>query len=71
MDFTGIQLDVRIIDFLQNDESKSAAKNFIKTAAVGLIGITRLGLNVYNCATRSGARAFKSEEEAIAWFLES
>ena len=71
VNFTGIQLDARLINFLQNEESISAAKYFIKTAAVGISGITRLGLNVYNCATRANARAFKTEEEALAWFSEN
>ena len=71
VDFTGVPMDVKIIEFLQNDESRSAARHFIKTAAVGITGITRLGLNVYNRATRSDARAFRTEEEALSWFAEN
>ena len=69
-DFSGTSLDIKVIDYLQNEESKEAAKHLMKTATLGLNGISRLALNIYNRATGSSARAFTSEDEAFEWFSE-
>jgi hypothetical protein len=58
-DFSGCYATDEVVAYLQNDESKQAARKIKKSAVVGVTGIKKLFLNLYNVATGTNTRIFK------------
>ncbi len=70
-DFTGFYATDEVVAYLQSEESKIAAQNVKKSAAVGVTGIKKIFLNLYNLATGSSARAFDDLEAAKTYLISS
>lgn len=57
-DFTGTYATDELVQYLQSDETKRAAQKVRKMAVVGITGLKKLFLNLYNSVTGSGAKPF-------------
>jgi hypothetical protein len=68
-DFTDTYVDNEIMGYLQGEESKRASQNAKKIAAVGITGLKKLFMNMYNIATRANARAFNTVEAAKRYLV--
>jgi hypothetical protein len=68
-DFTGTYATDEIVAYLQCEETKQAARNLRKNAVVGVTGIKRLFLNLYNKVTGGGAKSFDDLESAKEYLI--
>ena len=68
-DFTGCYATEEVVAYLQSEESKIAARKIKKSAAVGITGIKKIFLNLYNLATGSNSRAFDDFESAKQYLI--
>ena len=68
-DFTGTYATDEIVAYLQCEETKQAAKKLRKNAVVGVTGIKRLFLNLYNKVTGGGAKPFDDLESAKEYLI--
>ncbi len=57
-DFSGTYATDEIVQYLQSEDSKQAAKKLEKNAVVGVTGIKKMFLNLYNMVTGGGAKPF-------------
>lgn len=68
-DFTNTYADNEIMGYLQSDEAKRAAKNVNKMAVVGITGLKKMFLQVYNTMTGSIARPCADLESAKQYLI--
>ncbi len=68
-DFTGTYATDEIVAYLQSQETKQAAKKLTKNAVVGITGIKKLFLNLYNTVTGGGAKPFDDLESAKEYLI--
>jgi hypothetical protein len=68
-DFTGTYATDEIVAYLQNEETKQAAKKLRKNAVVGITGIKKIFLNVYNMVTGGGAKPCNDIESAKEYLI--
>lgn len=68
-DFSNTYVDDTIMAYLQNDESKRAAKKSKKIAVTGITGLKKLFMNMYNTVTGGGARAFENQTAAKDYLI--
>jgi hypothetical protein len=55
--------------FLQSEPAKAAAKKTKKKALLGITGLKKMFLNIYNTFTGAGARAFNDIESAKEYLV--
>jgi hypothetical protein len=68
-DFSGTYATDEIVKYLQSEDSKQAAKKLKKNAVVGVTGIKKLFLNMYNMVTGGGAKPFDDLESAQEYLI--
>jgi hypothetical protein len=68
-DFSGTYATDEIVKYLQSEDSKQTAKKFQKNAVVGVTGIKKMFLNVYNMVTGGGAKPFDNLESAKEYLI--
>lgn len=68
-DFTGTYATDEIVAYLQCEETKQAAKKLRKNAVVGVTGIKKIFLNMYNIVTGGGAKPFDDLESAKEYLI--
>ena len=66
-DFTDSTISNDVNDYLKSDETKAIQKFYIKQGIVGIRGIKKMILNIYNTVAGSNAKAFDTQEEAIKY----
>ena len=68
-DFRNASLSKEVIDYIKSDETKAASGNCKKQAIVGITGIKKMILNVYNGMTKANMKIFNTFEEAKEYLL--
>ena len=68
-DFSNTHVDDEIMKFLQNEESKRAAKNAKKIAVTGIVGIKKIFYNLYNAVHGGKAHAFDTLDQAKEYLI--
>lgn len=68
-DFRGSYADEDALEYLKSDEIKAAARKTKKKAVLGITGLKKLFLNVYNSVTGAGTRAFDDEDAAKEYLI--
>ena len=63
-DFTGTFLNSEIMAYLKSSDNKIAMKKVKKMAVIGITGLKKLFLKVFNSVTRSGARPLDNLDAA-------
>jgi hypothetical protein len=57
-DFSGTYATDEIVAYLRDPESKAAAQKTKKKALIGITGLKKMFLNIYNTVTGAGAKVF-------------
>lgn len=68
-DFSGTYATEEIVQYLRSEDSKQAAKKLKKNAVVGVTGIKKIFLNMYNMVTGGGAKPFDDLESAKVYLI--
>ena len=68
-DFSGTYATDEIVAYLQSEDSKQAAKNLKKNAVIGVTGIKKMFLNLYNMVTGGGAKPFEDLASAKEYLI--
>ncbi len=68
-DFRNAYADEESLAYLKSDEIKAASKKSRKKAVLGITGLKKMFLNIYNAFTRAGARAFDDEDAAKEYLI--
>ena len=68
-DFTMANLSKEVIEYLKNEESKKAAEIADKQAVIGITGIKKMILNIYNTVSGSNTKVCSSMEEAKEYLV--
>ena len=68
-DFTNSYGDDKSLAYLQSEEAKAAAKKTAKKAVLGVTGLKKMFLNIYNKFTGTGTKAFDDIEAAKEYLV--
>lgn len=68
-DFRNTYGDAETVAYLKGDEIKAVSKKSRRKAILGITGIKKMFLNIYNTVTGAGARAFDDEEAAKEYLI--
>jgi hypothetical protein len=68
-DFRNVYADEESMAYLQSEEVKAAARKTKKKAVLGITGLKKMFLNLYNTFTGIGTRAFDDEETAKEYLV--
>jgi hypothetical protein len=68
-DFRNTYADEELVAYLKCEESKAAAQKTRKKAVLGITGLKKMFLNMYNTFTGVGARAFDNEDAAKEYLI--
>ena len=67
--FTNAITSNEVMDYLKSEETVAVNKKVNKAAVVGITGIKKIFLNVFNSFTDNKTKAFDTEEEAKEYLV--
>lgn len=71
IDFRDVTADINILTFLNSDETKKSIKLIKKGAILGVTGLSKVTLNLFNSLVGKDIKAFESEDEAKEYLVNS
>ena len=70
-DFTDVYVTEEVMNYLKSDETKNVMKYIKKSAVIGIVGIKKIFLNVFNAVTSANTKAFDKLDEAKEWLVKN